>query len=161
MSSKRQSLRPDVMCQMDITLTDGGAGLGGSPVSVFSFTPHHLWRTTTSSARSLRSSFPRTDMLCGSPVPRNCHNIAPWTLATLVSHAKADSTVFSMFSFPQTIHPTTSACQNIMSHSNLVCPFIFSAAHSHPAITVRLESTLWLIDQAFGHLGGYDNRLNF
>ncbi len=44
---------------------------------------------------------------------------------------------------------------------NVLLPFIFSAAHSHPAITVRLGSTLWLIDQAFGHLGGYDNRLNF
>jgi len=59
----------------------------------------------------------------------------------LVSYVKADITAFSMLFFPRTIHPTSSAYQNIMNHLSPNCPIMLSMERSVLAITIRLGST--------------------
>ena len=100
---------------------------------------HGQWHTTISFEGNLRSSILGMDMLCGIPVRRG--HLVPWKSAMLASYAKADSTDFSMLSFPQTIRPTSPAYLNITSHLYPTCPITFFVAYSAPAITVRLGST--------------------
>jgi len=115
------------------------------------FPPSHgRWHTTTSFEGGLRSSILRTDMLCGSQVRRGC--LVPWKSAMSASYAKADSTDFSMPSFPQTIHPIIPAYQNITNHLYPAWPITFFMAYSAPAITVRLGS-MSPPGQTFGPLG--------
>ena len=112
---------------------------------------HGQWHTTISFEGGLRSVILRTDMLCGSPVRQG--RLVPWKSAMSASYAKADSTDFSMPSFPQTIHLTSStAYQNITSHLYPTCPITFFVANSAPAITIPLELTS-PPRQTFGPLG--------
>ena len=72
-----------------------------------------------------------------------------------VIYAKADSTVFSTLSFPQTTHPTSSVYQTITNHLSPKYQIIFLMAQSILAIIVQPESMSRLLNQTFG-LGGCD-----
>ena len=98
------------------------------------------WPTTKSSANSLQSITFRTDMPYGSQVQQT--QIGPCRSAMSVSYARADSTVFSAPCFQQTIHPKSSACQNIMNPSSLPCRIISLQVVYFPVITVLSESRL-------------------
>ena len=96
------------------------------------------WPTTTSSANSLQSSILHTDMLYGGQVQRI--RISPCKLAMSVSFTKANSIVFSMPCFQQTIHPTSEACRNIMNPLSPTCRTISTRTLLIAMITVRLGS---------------------
>jgi hypothetical protein len=93
------------------------------------------WPTAIFSANSLPSNIPCTDMLCGSQVHGT--RISLCKLATLVSYAMANSIVFSMLCFQQTIHPTNVACRNIMNHSSPTCRIILTEVLLLAIIIVR------------------------
>jgi hypothetical protein len=112
------------------------------------------WPTAIFFANSLPSNILCTDMLCGSQVHGT--RISLCKLAMLVSYAEANSIAFSTPCFQQTIHPTSAACQIIMSHLSPICRIILTEVLLIAIIIVRPGSA-WSLIQAI-ILGNFDSR---
>ena len=119
------------------------------------------WPTITSFANNLRPDILRLDMPCGTlgQVRGGC--IAPWKLGTLVTYARANSTIFAMLFFPQRTHPMTYSVYQRTMNSLFPVAGVQNITplppHSEPATTIPPESTLCLLNQILKHQGNSDS----